>query len=454
MVLGSVLSWIYTRHYIEEKQIELLEQGQKLAVAFTQAYRTGDLTDLTYELQILQEYMGAKVLMVNENGTIVLASPGMNNVFIGGTFAYPKITEGVLQGDIVLGQAMAKEDGFAEDTLIVAYPLQTGDMIGILMCHPMPEMNQSLSEIYKAGMWGIVVVCVIFIFIIYVASQKIVKPLKEMNEMAKIIAGGNYEKRVAIYGEDEVGQLGRSFNNMAKSIQNNEKSRRDFIANVSHDLRSPLTSMHGFLTAMLDGTIPPERQEKYLNIVLEETNRLTRITEGIADLSHAQNDTILINLTKFDLNDMIRNNITIMEPQLNEKKIVIQAIYADKETLVYGDSDKISRVLQNLINNAIKFSHYESVIEIETTIKNEKVFVSIQDEGIGIAKEQQKYIFDRFYKADATRNEDKQGSGLGLAIVREFLNAHGEKISVKSVLEQGTTFVFSLRLWDEKKSKS
>lgn len=448
LVLGVILTSIYTRHYMEEKQTQLTEQGQKISQAFSEAYVTGDLSGLSFELQALETYMDAKVLMVNNKNIVVLTSPGTDFVLVGETFAYTQISNTVLNGNMVVGEIPPKEGGFSVDTLIVGLPMDTGDITGIFMCHPMPAVNESLAELYMSGATGCFVVFIMAMVISYINSLKIAKPLREMNEVAKVIASGNYNQRVTIHGEDEVGQLGKSFNEMAVGIQNNDKIRRDFIANVSHDLRSPLTSMKGFLTALLDGTIPPEKHEKYLTIVLEETSRLTRITEGIADLSLAQNNTISLDIINFDLNNMIREIITIMEPQLNEKKIVINAIYAEKVTMVSGDRDKIARVFQNLINNAIKFSYSDKYIEVETTLNtnNNKVLVSVKDEGIGMSPEEQQHVFERFYKADVTRNEVKEGSGLGLAIVREFLFAHGEDISVKSTLAKGTTFVFSLSL--------
>lgn len=450
LMLAGILSIIYTNHYMEEKQTELIEQGQKISKAFADEYSTGNLSTFIFELQVIENYMDAKVLMVNSNDIVVLTSPGTDFVLVGEEFVYPYVASSVLNGNITVAQVEPKTGGFSVETMIVGLPMNTGDITGVFMCHPMTAVNESLMEIYTAGITGCIVVFVFAIFISYFTTKRIAKPLKEMNDVAKIMAGGNYNQRVTIHGEDEVGQLGKSFNEMAVSIQKNDKIRRDFIANVSHDLRSPLTSMRGFLTAMLDGTIPPEKQEKYINIVLEETNRLTRITESIVDLSQAQNNTVSLDVVEFDLNSMMRNIITIMEPQIFEKKITINAIYAEKVTMVCGDKDKISRVFQNLINNAIKFSDYGNSIEVETTLNNNrKVFVSIKDEGIGMSQEDQEYVFERFYKADETRNEVKEGSGLGLAIAREFLFAHGEEISVKSVLGMGTTFVFSLTLVDK-----
>lgn len=200
-----------------------------------------------------------------------------------------------------------------------------------------------------------------------------------MNRAAKVIANGNFEERVDVTSSDELGELAQSFNHMAESLQTHEKVQKDFIANISHDLRSPLTSMQGFLTAMLDGTIPPEKREHYLKIVLEETERLSRMTQSIVELSRAQSSAILLDESDFELNELIRWNIEMLEPQLEEKNVQIHGIYEAEQTVVHGDRDKISRVLQNLLGNAAKFSPQNGIIEVETTLDKKKVLVSVKD---------------------------------------------------------------------------
>ena len=208
------------------------------------------------------------------------------------------------------------------------------------------------------------------------------------------------------------------------------------------------------MNAILDGTIPKEKQEHYLNIVLEETKRLTKLTNDIVELSKAQTSTITLEKSRFDINGLIRESIERLEPRLQQKDMKINAIFAEKETFVEADKDKIARVIYNLVDNAIKFSSQEGEIDIETALKqNKKVFISVTDYGKGISQEDQKYIFDRFYKADTSRGKDKTGSGLGLSIAKEFLLAHGENIGVKSQEEKGTTFTFSLKLAEKEVKK-
>ena len=446
LLLCGSLAVIYTNHYMNEKEEDLIRQGEKIAVAYGRAYRTGNLSELSHELQILETYMESGIVLVNREGTVVLTSPGFDDVLIGDEMVYDDLTATVMNGEVATHQ-MKPGEVFDTPMLVVGYPVSEGYLAGIFMCRPLPEIEASLMEMYQMSVLSLFIVSLLGLIVSFLTAKHVAFPLVVMNRAAKVIANGDFEQRVMIRSNDEVGELAESFNHMAESLQAHEKVQKDFIANISHDLRSPLTSMNGFLTAMLDGTIPPEKQEKYLKIVLEETERLSRMTQGIVELSRAQSSVILLDESDFDINDLIRSNIDMLEPQLKEKKAMIRGIYVAEETMVYGDKDKISRVLQNLLSNAAKFSPEGGIIEVETTLLDKKkVLISVKDEGPGISQEDQKYVFDRFFKSDTTRNEDKVGSGIGLAIAKEFMLAHGENITVKSEEGCGATFAFTLKL--------
>lgn len=449
MLLCGSLALIYTNHYMNEKEDDLIRQGEKIAAAYGRAYRTGNLSELSHELQTLETYMESGIVLVNREGTVVLTSPGFDDVLIGDEMVYDDLTTAVMKGEVVTHQ-MKPGEVFDTPMLVVGYPVSEGYLAGIFMCRPLPEIEASLMEMYQMSVISLFIVSLLGLIVSYLTAKHVAFPLVMMNRAAKVIANGDFEQRVKISSNDEVGELAESFNHMAESLQAHEKVQKDFIANISHDLRSPLTSMQGFLTAMLDGTIPPEKQEKYLGIVLEETERLSRMTQGIVELSRAQSSSILLEETDFDINDLIRMNIELLEPQLKEKSAKIKAIYAGEVTMVRGDQDKISRVLQNLLSNAVKFSPMGGFIEVETTLLDKKkVLVSVKDEGPGINVEDQKYVFDRFFKSDTTRNKDKVGSGIGLSIAKEFMLAHGETITVKSEEGKGATFAFCLKLAEE-----
>jgi signal transduction histidine kinase len=222
-----------------------------------------------------------------------------------------------------------------------------------------------------------------------------------------------------------------------------EDYQKKFVANVSHDFRSPLTSIKGYVEAMADGTIPPELYEKYLNIILFETERLTDLTQDLLTLNEFDTK-MLLNKESFDIHEIIKNVAASFEGTCLEKRISIELIFATKRLHVYADKRKIQQVLYNLLDNAIKFSDIDSSITIETTERGEKVYISVKDYGVGIPRNSLNKIWERFYKTDPSRGKDKKGTGLGLAIVKEIIQAHDENINVISTEGVGTEFIFTL----------
>ena len=239
-----------------------------------------------------------------------------------------------------------------------------------------------------------------------------------------------------------MGYLSASLNYMAAQLKDMEDYQKKFIANVSHDFRSPLTSIKGYVEAIVDGTIPQELQGKYLNIILFETERLTDLTKDLLTLNEFDTKDLLLDKTNFNLHDTIKHTAASFEGTCTSKKISIELLFDPRIQNVFADRGKIQQVLYNLLDNAIKFSNPDSSIVLETTERNGKVFVSVKDSGIGIRKVSQSV--GAFYKSDLSRGKDKKGTGLGLAIVKEIIQAHGENINVISTEGVGTEFIFSL----------
>ena len=284
-------------------------------------------------------------------------------------------------------------------------------------------------------------------FLLLVVFQLCVyRPLGEIIHAADEYAGGNLQYRCPVSSDDELGYLSATLNYMAAELNNSEEYQRKFISNVSHDFRSPLTSIRGYLVAILDGTIPPELYEKYLNIVIRETERLNKLTEGLLTLNQLGGSSSPgLNLSRFDINQTIKDTCATFEGSCRTKNLTFNLTFSEKFMMVQADFGKIQQVIYNLIDNAIKFSGNDSGIDIETYDRNGKVFVSVKDHGCGISKENQKKIFERFYKADNSRGKDRQGTGLGLAITKEIINAHHQNIDVVSTPGVGTEFIFTLK---------
>lgn len=441
----SIIS-VYNKNYVEEQERQFILQGERFKESMNSSYYMGvvDTGRVNFELQIMERYMGASVFFMSQDGKISMVSPGVGEEWIGKTITDEAVNI-VMSGNVAT--VKGKVGGmFDEIALTVGYPITLrGKLVGgIFMCKSISVMKEAAKDINNVVM-GLTVPAVLLSFLlIYFFTKNLVKPLTEMNEAAKIIADGNFERRIEYYANDEIGQLAESFNDMAKSLEESEKNRREFIANISHDLRSPLTSIQGFIGAIADGTIPPEKEKKYFNIILEETGRLSKLANDMVDLSRAEAGATVIEKCIFDINDLIRDSLDSMEHRFRQKNIKASVVFADEVTEVNADPNKIQRVMQNLLDNAVKFTSEGGDITVETSIKNDKVYVSVKDTGIGIKNEEKKKVFERFFKADSSRGLDKTGVGLGLSIVKEFVKAHGETIEVNSEEGKGTEFVFTL----------
>ncbi|MBT2727395.1 HAMP domain-containing protein [Bacillus sp. ISL-75] len=277
----------------------------------------------------------------------------------------------------------------------------------------------------------------------YYLSKRITSPLREMNRVALQIARGQFNQPVKINTHDELGEWGETLNFMAQELAGLDQLRMDFVSNVSHDLRSPLTSINGFVGAFLDDTIPNERKHHYFKIMKEQTERMIRLVNDLLDIASIEAGQIEIRRIIFNLSELVRQVVARMEPALVIKKINVELISEEEQDIyVFADPDRIDQVIVNLIQNAIQFSSPDSSVEVLLK-KEEQAVIAIRDYGMGISQEDMKSIWERFYKADRARTK-KTGTGLGLSIVKHLLDLHQTKIQVASEVGRGTTFTFTL----------
>lgn len=309
---------------------------------------------------------------------------------------------------------------------------------------PVPQIQKLRGSVFQLFVWSGAVAIFLAIVLVYVFSLRFTRPLKQINNAAKIIAAGEFRNRLNVESEDEIGQLAKSFNQMVEDLQKLEEMRRGFIANVSHELRTPMTSIRGFIEGILDETIPPERQKDYLMIVRDETIRLNRLVNDLLDLAKMEGGEIALNIKPFDINELIRLCVIKNETQITSKNLEIEANFDTENIFVIGDKDSIERVIINLLHNAVKFSNENGRIILETVKNKDKVLISVEDNGIGIDESEQKRIWDRFFKSDKSRGKDITGTGLGLAIVKNIINEHKQDIWVESKIGQGTKFTFTM----------
>ena len=274
-------------------------------------------------------------------------------------------------------------------------------------------------------------------------SMRQIQPISEMVQATRSYAAGNLDVRIHEDGrDDEIGELAASFNLMADSLAETERQRRDFIANISHELKTPMTTIAGYTDGILDGTIPPEKERHYLQIISDESRRLSRLVRRMLDISQIQS--LEMKKEEFDLCESMRLALLSMEQKINDRGLDVEADIPEDSVMVQGDNDLITQVIYNLLENAAKFAAPASALYLGLRQVGDKAVVSIRNRGNTIPAEEIPLLFERFHKSDKSRSEDKDGYGLGLYIVKTILDQHKEKITVTS--ENGiTTFSFTVQ---------
>lgn len=307
------------------------------------------------------------------------------------------------------------------------------------------EKEESFTNLYII-IWLAVLSAVFFssIIVYYFAQKILIKPLSKINNAAKKLAKGEVEQRVYIDSDDEIGELAESFNIMAESLEKVDTVRREFISNVSHELRSPITSIKGFITGIIDGVIPKDRENYYLNIINDEVSRLSRLVTDLLDISSMESGKFKLNIIKMDINEIITLCTLNLEGKIQEKKINVEVIFNENHEYCLGDRDRIIQVVTNLIENAIKYGDEDGKIQIETYAKADLVYINVFNSGKNIPREDMNKIWERFYKVDKSRT-NKVSTGLGLPIVRLILTQHKQDIWFNNIPGKGVKFTFTLK---------
>ena len=310
---------------------------------------------------------------------------------------------------------------------------------------PINNIRNLMSYVKNLFTFLSLFVFVLTAFASYFIVRHMTKPLKQITDAATSFAQGDFSVRVPLQSSDEIGELTLAFNNMADSIEKSEELRKSFVGNVSHELRSPVTSISGFVDGILDGTIPKEREDHYLRIVSDEAHRLSRLVSRMLDITVLQGTDITEQSTRFDFVELLMRALKNFEQRAADTSITFNTDIPPHGIQLLANEDAIYQVVYNLIDNAVKFSVTESSIDISVISKNDKLIFSIKNYGAEIPKDELKSVFDRFHKTDKSRSRDKSGLGLGLYIAKTIIQQHKGKISADS--EKGcTTFSFILPL--------
>ena len=449
IIVATFVSSMTMEHLKRERADSLYQEATLIANTYaSELYDSKrSLESVKEQLDALSTYLDSPIWIINPSGRMILTTEEPLHVEHENVVEDfdPTVTEGSFYtvGDFF--------HCFDEEMLSVFAPITSDFKVrGYVVIHTtIASIRASSESLLNISYIMLVIFFLLSLIILIFFTEMVYLPLRKITAATEQYAAGNLHYEFQVDSEDEIGYLAASLSYMASELARGEDNQKKFVANVSHDFRSPLTSIKGYLEAMQDGTIPPELHGKYLGIVLNETDRLIKLTNSLLTLNNLNLKGMALEKTVFDINQVIRSTAASFEGTCRQKHIGIELILTGDRLPVVADRGKIEQVLYNLLDNAIKFSYPDSAIKIETVEKHGKVFTSVKDSGIGIPKDSLKLIFDRFYKTDLSRGKDKKGTGLGLSITKEIIQAHNENINVISTEGVGSEFIFSLPVAEE-----
>ena len=443
-MLGVLLSFLLNNYFIYNKQMEMLVKANdinKLVKPFLVNKR--DPGELIRLLNSADKNLGTEIWVIDPRGFVIAAAADQKS-HEGNLIDSSDILE-MQQGRVSIRQGTSKL--YDETVLWVITPVQTDEQVigGIIMYSPIIGITQMMNKVKNLFIYSAVVAILFSVIVVYFLSRYVTSPLQQMNRVTKQLASGDLGKRVSIKQGDEIGDLGESFNYMASQIQKQEKMRRDFLADISHELRSPLTNIQGFIEAMMDGKDKtPEHRKRYLGILHEETLRLARLVKELLDLSRIESGTVEIAREPIDIAAIIKDSVIKLNTTGSDKQTEVQTELPGYEVIIRGNSDRLEQVMTNLLDNAFRFAPSGSVITISLIDYKDNILVTVKDEGEGIPEDELPYIWERFYKIDKSRTRQNRGTGLGLAIVKHIITAMGGRVTANSCYGHGTEIGFIL----------
>lgn len=392
------------------------------------------------------EFLRSDIIITNADGEVLASTNSITTV-------PSSMLSAVIDGETVK-KSSNFNGAYSTRVMTVGIPVHyQGGVVGAMFFNTgMLNLKRTTVELFSMLLLSSLLSMLLAAILVYVQSRRISKPIGEINRAAQNIASGKFDKRVAVTSPDEIGQLASSFNFMADSIESIERTRSEFISDVSHELRTPMTSISGFAQGMLDGTIPAQKRDEYLRIILDESKRLTKMVNDMLEMSKMSSSEYKLDITAFDLNELTRLCIIGLGSRIDEKNLDLNVDFENKKLMVLADKDAIQRVIINLLDNAIKFSYPNTTMSISVKKENGRALFAVGNFGDGINEGDLRNIFNRFYKTDKSRVNEKSGAGLGLSFVKNILTLHKQKVWVESVdTKEGsdakyTTFSFTLEL--------
>ena len=441
--------------YLDEQAVEGLKSDAAMISELASAYYTdGSLSDWDFlvNLNVASEVSGADAIICNAKGKVIICSDSPFGCEHQKLRINQEYMERVKQEQICVDTGIL-DDLYEEMRYLVSVPIPdavTGECVGIvLVSSPMESTTTMIQKISDIFLFVSLLVILVSVLVMTVFARSQSRPLQDMARTANAFGHGDLTARVKLEGDysEEVEELALAFNNMASSLQKSEYQRQEFVANVSHELKTPMTTIGGYIDGILDGTIPPEKSRHYMQIVSDETKRLSRLVRSMLDISRLQDQGGIPEdkKTRFDVEECAGQVLITFEQKITAKRLEVEVEIPEHPVYTYANQDYITQVVYNLLDNAVKFCPEEQTIGLSIRESGSKIFVSVFNDGQTIPAAELPLVFDRFHKLDKSRSQNRDGWGLGLYIVKTIICSHGEDISVSS-LNGRTEFTFTLPL--------
>lgn len=461
-ILGCTLT-VFMGNYWSSQRAVLLRENARLGAEHMEALLSSNLMQenpegavllMCNEIRIVSQATGADVFVCSPDGKVILCKELMSSSYevdASGRCLY----HGGFQISEAVMQAASKEDYYSKSNLdgvykekqfIAAEPVRSEGRVQAVVFAVEPyntTVKDFVLDILKMFIFAAFVSLCLGFFAIYATSYRLVRPLREMSAATKRYAAGDFSPRVKVRGSDELAELTAAFNAMASALSVLEGTRRSFVANVSHELKTPMTTIGGFIDGILDGTIPPEQEKHYLGIVSDETKRLSRLVTAMLNMSKMEAGELKLNPKRFDISASIFNILLSFEREIEKKHIEILGLAELKSVYVNADEDMMYQVIYNLVENAVKFTENGSIY-VSVLQGGKNTYIKIRNTGAGISSEELSRIFERFYKVDKSRSYDVKGAGLGLYLVKTIMEMHGGGVAVTSTEGEFTEFTVTL----------
>ena len=460
LALTIILSFSVSNYMIRERSTLLLETGHTVSVAIgTPTGSTSHNAVVSLISSVVGSAINSRIFILDMDGNIVVCNCE-DYVRQGrcqhlGLNVGDGVVEKISKGDYFEIGTMS--DFFVDKNCVASVPIVGADGVGsgyVLVSSPTSDLNGFTNNMQRIFLTSTIFPVAILLFASYYVNYRVSYPLKLISNAAKSISKGDFSKRIPVDSDDEIGELAISFNHMTNSLAQLESMRRSFVANVSHELKTPMTTIGGFIDGILDGTIKGDQQEYYLSVVSQEIKRLSRLVGSMLSLSKLESGEMKMNKTIFNLTEVIYTSVLSLEQRIEAKQIDVRGLEELPELKISGDRDLLHQVVYNLCDNAVKFTDVGGYIEFSALMAGKNtVRFSIKNSGTGIETADLSHVFERFYKTDRSRSQDKNGTGLGLYIVKTIIDIHSGSVTVGSTPGKFTEFTVVLPVGNISESK-